>query len=143
MNETRKTRTISRSCLFIDNDCFHQAVFTKALADVAPDTICITVPDGTAGLYVMLEKNVIPSYIFIELTLPRMGGLDFLEVIKRNDILKDIPVVVHTQSPQPHVVLKLKELGAHAIYFRRYEYLGVCNMLTLCFGNGMAGILPN
>jgi CheY-like chemotaxis protein len=134
---------ITGCCLFINDDPYSQAVFTKALNDLSPETICFTAANGIDALYMMLEEQVIPSYIFIELHLPRMGGLEFLKEIKRKESLKEIPVIVHSTSPQPHHVLELKELGAHAIYFRPYEYYGVCNLLTLYFSQQILGIQPN
>lgn len=134
---------ISKCCLFVDNDPLHQAVFARALTDVSPETICFIAPDGIDALYMMLQEKVIPSYIFIELQLPNMGGLEFLRAVKQMDLLKEVPVIVHSTSPQPHRIIELKELGATAIYFRPYDYNGVCNMLTLYFNREMAGILPN
>jgi CheY-like chemotaxis protein len=139
----KQENMITKCCLFIDNDPYSQAIFTRALTDLSPETICFTAANGIDGLYMMLEERVIPSYIFIELDLPRMGGLAFLREIKGKESLKEIPVIVHTTSPQPHQIIELKELGAHAIYFRPYEYYGVCNLLTLYFSQEMAGIQPN
>jgi CheY-like chemotaxis protein len=139
----KQENMIRKCCLFIDNDPYSQAVFTRALTDLSPETICFTAANGMDGLYMMLEEKVMPAYIFIELHLPRMGGLAFLREIKGNESLKGIPVIVHTTSPQPHQIIELKELGAHAIYFRPYEYHGVCNLLTLYFSQEMASIQPN
>ncbi len=134
---------ISKCCLFIDNDPSHQVVFASALKDVSPETICFIVPDGIDALYMMLRENVIPGYIFIELQLPHMGGLEFLRAVRQMELFREIPVIVHSTSPQPHLIIELKELGATAIYFRPYDYQGVCNMLALYYANDASRILPN
>jgi CheY-like chemotaxis protein len=133
----------SKSCLFIDNDSFNQAIFLEALSDVSPHTICLTASDGTDAMHILKKENIIPSYIIIELDLPKMGGLEFLKIIKQDPHLRDIPVIVHSTSPQPHLIIQLKELGATAIYYRPYDYYGVTNMLTLYFNGEMARIQPN
>jgi CheY-like chemotaxis protein len=134
---------VKKYCIFIDDDPYSQAVFTKALSDVSPETICFTAANGIDALYMMTKEDVIPSYIFIELNMPKMNGLEFLKTIKAIQGLKDIPVIVHSTAPQPHKVIELKESGALAIYLRPYEYMGVCNMLHLCFGEHMAAIQQN
>lgn len=132
-----------KKCLLICDDPLDQALFAQALSDVSPDTICLVASNASDALYMMTHENVIPSYIFVELDMPKMNGLEFLREVKTNEELKEIPVVVHSMSPQPHKVIALKEAGAHALYFRPYEYSSVCNMLTLYFTSEMASILPN
>ena len=134
---------IQKCCLFIDNDPYHQAVFTKALSDVSPETICFTAASGFDAFFIMTREKIVPSFIFIELQLPEMSAIDFLKTIKKIEGLKEVPVIVHSTSPQPHKVIELKESGALAIYFRPYEYYGVCNMLNLYFGSEMATIQQN
>ena len=135
--------TINKCCIFIDNDPFDQAVFTKALNDTAPDTICFTAADAYDAMHMMTEEKVMPDYIFVELELPGMNGIEFLKAIKKIESLREIPVIVHSIKPQPHKLIELKESGALAIYFRPYEYYSICNMLALYFGPQMAGIQPN
>lgn len=129
---------ISKCCVLICDDVFDQSVFIKALHDVSPETICITAPNGFDALNLMKKERIIPSYIFVELNMPRMDGIQFLQEIKQNETLKEVPVIVHSTSPQPHKIIQLKESGALAIYFRPYEYVGICNMLTLYFESSMA-----
>jgi CheY-like chemotaxis protein len=143
MMRQKRKRMISKCCLFIDNDSFHQSLFTEALNDLAPETLCLTAANGLDGLYMMMKERVVPSYIFIELNLPKMGAMEFLRQVKQQESLREIPVIVHSSHPQPNEVLELKELGAHAIYFRPYEYHGICNMLMLYFTNEIGVILPN
>lgn len=135
--------TINKCCVFISDDPIDQAIFTHALKDVAPRTICFTMPNGWDALNIMMEEKIRPNYIFVELEMPKMNGLEFLQAIKKNEELKDIPVIVHSTTPQPHQIIALKEYGALAIYFRPYEYYSICNMLNLYFESEMATIQQN
>jgi CheY-like chemotaxis protein len=134
---------ISKCCIFIDEDFRNRAIFTKALNDVSPETLCFTACNGLDALYMMAKENVIPKYIFIELNMPAMDGVEFLKLIKKIQVLKEVPVIVHSTSPQPQKIIELKELGAAAIYFRPYEYSGVCNMLNLYFGPSFISMQQN
>ena len=129
--------------MFIGDDPYDQAVFAKALSDVSPETICFTAANGMDALYMMNEEHVEPDYIFTELYMPGMDAVEFLKRVKSTDHLKLIPVIVHCASPQPHKIIELKEHGAMAIYFRQYEYFGVCNMLNLYFSSAMISLQQN
>jgi CheY-like chemotaxis protein len=134
---------LTKCCLFIDENLRHREIFSEALEYISPNTNCFTASSGTEALHLMVIENVLPAFILIELNLPRMGAKHFLRKIREHEVLRDVPVIVHCTSPLPTEILELKELGAHAIYFRPYDFNGVCNILTLYFTNQMAGILPN
>lgn len=131
------------TCLLINNDLEERAIFKKALHDVSPNTICFTAEDGLDGFCIMMDKNIIPDYIFIELDMPEMDGIGFLREIKGVELLRDIPVIVHAVSPRPHEVIEIKEAGAEAIYMQRYNYTGICNMLNLYMNMIFVNLSPN
>jgi CheY-like chemotaxis protein len=133
---------INKSCILICDDPYDQTIFVRALSDVSPDTICFAVTDPSDALYLMAEEALVPSYIFAEFNMPGMDGIQFLKNIKSIEFLKDIPVIVHTISPQPNKVIELKESGALAIYLRPYRDQGVRNMLNLYFGDEMTILKP-
>ena len=57
----------------------------------------ITAKDGLLGLEA-LEKNPKIDLIFLDLEMPKMNGITFLEKIKNNSLYKDIPVLVLSSS---------------------------------------------
>jgi CheY-like chemotaxis protein len=125
----------TKCCLFISDDPHDQAIFTRALNDISPDAICFTVASAHEAFFMLSEENLVPDYIFVELTMPKMDGLEFLKLLKTIDDLKDIPVIVHSTSPQPQKIIELKQYGASAMYFKPYDYTGICNMLSLYLGS--------
>ena len=50
--------------------------------------------------YLQNSRNVLPCIILLDLNMPRMGGLEFLTVIKEDPLLHHIPVVILTSSRQ-------------------------------------------
>jgi CheY-like chemotaxis protein len=54
---------------------------------------------GTLGKPEDLARNCL---IWLDLNMPRMGGLEFLKVLRADKNLKRIPVVVLTTSDQEH-----------------------------------------
>ena len=130
--------------MLVNDDPGDQAVFVRALGDVTPETLCFTAVDGRDALFMMTNENIIPDYIFVELNMPRLDGIDFLREIRKLADLRDIPVVVHTLYPSQQKINEIREAGAFAIYLDEYHYLGICNLLRLYLTpGGILRISPN
>lgn len=54
-----------------------------------------------------------PDLILLDLNLPRIDGREVLAVIKRDDVLRRIPVVVLTTSQAEEDILKAYDLNAN------------------------------
>lgn len=75
------------------------------------------VADGCEGLDFLQKVGKYanaprPDLIFLDLNMPRMNGCEFLEAIKANTLLNDIPVVVLTTSDVENDVVRSYQLGA-------------------------------
>ncbi len=81
-----------KKILIIDDD----EVFAKTLGDTLPKEKYLVshVSNGEEGLNEM-AKNV-PDLIILDLIMPKLGGLDFLTVLKRNGGNK-IPILISSQ----------------------------------------------
>lgn len=66
--------------------------------------------DGQEGLGKM--KEVKPDLILLDIIMPKMGGFEVMEEMKKDRELKKIPVIVISNSGQPVEVDKAQELGA-------------------------------
>lgn len=47
-----------------------------------------------------------PDLVLVDLNMPRMGGKEFLEVVKNDDELKSVPVMILSSSQNPAEVLE-------------------------------------
>jgi len=64
----------------------------------------------------------------------------FLKKAKTLEALKEMPVILHSPFPVQHRVPELLDMGAHALYFKPYNYSGVCNVLSLYFKDFTAAV---
>ena len=120
-----------RSCMFVNSDPIEQSTFIAALEDVSPETHCIVAEDDTEALDIIQTGILVPDCIFIDLAMPGIDAMRFLYKVKNVELFHEVPVIVHCLHPNAYEVMKLRELGAHAIYYRPYEYWGICNVLSL------------
>jgi CheY-like chemotaxis protein len=76
------------------------------------------VDDGVKALEFLRREGIYadaprPDLILLDLNLPRMGGREVLEVMKADDDLKVIPVVVLTTSDAEEDILRSYQLHAN------------------------------
>jgi CheY-like chemotaxis protein len=103
----------SINILLIDDDKDDQFFFIRALKDFDSTIVCQVANDGLKGL-IFLENNPNPDIIFLDLNMPKMNGFDFLEKIKKDEKMKNIPVVIFTTSNHYKDIKKAGELKAVA-----------------------------
>jgi CheY-like chemotaxis protein len=66
--------------------------------------------NGLEGLEKM--KEIKPDIILLDIIMPKMGGMEVMEEMQKNEELKKIPVVIISNSGQPVEIDKIKKLGA-------------------------------
>lgn len=96
-----------KTILFIEDEADLQKTFKEALQD---DYEVVSALDGELGLRLAEERK--PDLVLLDLILPKMNGFEVLEEIKKNETIKDIPIVVLTNLESVADVDKAIELGA-------------------------------
>ncbi len=83
-----------------------------------PITVVVDGLEGIAyikgeGEYADRDKFPLPRVILLDLKMPRMGGLEFLEWVEKNPQVRVIPTIVLTSSQLPQDVKRAYELKAN------------------------------
>ena len=79
--------------------------------------------DGEKALAWLKDpQNHTPCIILLDLNLPRMNGIEFLKIIKQDDGLKRIPVVVLTTSEEEQDKIDSFNLGVAGYMLKPPDY---------------------
>ncbi|MCP4456100.1 MAG: response regulator [Planctomycetes bacterium] len=90
-----------KSLLLIEDDTVDALAIKRAIDQTGELDELIHVVNGEEGLaYLRCQDNETPFLIMLDLNMPRMNGLEFLEAIKNDQMLCRIPVVVLTTSTE-------------------------------------------
>ena len=77
---------------------------------------------GEAVEYLRAEGSAEPCVILLDLNMPGIDGFEFLRVVKADEALKDIPVVVLTTSPAEADKMESLRLGAAGHIIKCFDY---------------------
>src|SRR5690349_6973227 len=104
----------SRSLTFflVDDDIDDASLFQETLSNVNSAIRFAHAADGQEALDQLLSKSISPDLIFLDLNMPRMDGKQCLALIKQEDELKDIPVIMYTTSSQSQDIEETMLKGA-------------------------------
>ena len=104
-----------RDILLVEDDPADALLVEEALRARGAARSIAWVPDGVAALELLRDPEATrPDLIVVDLNMPRMNGRELLAVLKADDELKAIPVVVLTTSDAPADVRAAYERHANA-----------------------------
>jgi len=105
--------------LLADDDHDDCMFFKKALEELDPSAKLEFVNDGDL-LMIYLEKPLqeLPDVIFLDINMPRKNGIECLSELKKNEKLKNIPVVMFSTSNSWETINSLFKSGAQ-IYIHK------------------------
>ena len=63
---------------------------------------------------VAMVETFLPDMILLDLQMPEMDGTEALEIIRKNDWGKNIPVIVLTNLGEEESPKRLRDLGIHS-----------------------------
>lgn len=69
-------------------------------------------PDGEACVEHLQERTKVPNIVVLDVMMPRMDGLQVLEVIREDDTLCELPVLMLTARSREEDVVKGFKQGA-------------------------------
>jgi CheY-like chemotaxis protein len=72
-----------------------------------------TAKDGEEAISIL--QNYMPDVILLDLVMPRKDGFSTLEDIKKDDKLKNIPVIVTSNLAQKEDIDRVRALGANEV----------------------------
>src|SRR5512139_646614 len=92
-----------QSILLIEDDIVDQAMVKEALKEIGSSVKLTIASDGEEALEYLRDAER-PGLILLDLNLPRMNGLEFLQELRQSDGLCHLPVVVlSTSAHEPDV----------------------------------------
>ncbi len=89
----------SKPILLVEDDLVDAMTVERALKDLnVTNPLAHTLNGEEALEYLRNDSNEKPCVILLDLNMPKMNGIELLKILKADDELKRVPVVVLTTS---------------------------------------------
>jgi CheY-like chemotaxis protein len=98
----------NKKILVVEDDVVLRDVLKEKLLQKGYDVS--SVEDGEQAMRFMSETK--PDLILLDILMPRKSGMEVMEEMNQDPSLKEIPIIVISNSGQPVEVQRAKELGA-------------------------------
>lgn len=101
-----------KTIFHIDDDDDDIDFFATAVSQLSASVHYFSFTDAAAALKTLVNGELIPDAIFLDLNIPVINGHDFLSRLKTVESLHHIPVIVLSTSSDPYTMQQLKNPGA-------------------------------
>lgn len=101
---------LPETVLYVDDDPEDQEFFVTSLSASRPNSQCYLAIDSKSALEV-ISSIPKPKYIFIDLHLPKMNGIELLKKLKAMSEFAAIPTYILSTSLFEPYEVAIKELG--------------------------------
>jgi CheY-like chemotaxis protein len=89
----------TKECLIIDDDKDDQEIFIMCVRKISKDINCRTMDDGVEAIATLTaDEHYTPDYIFIDVNMPKMNGLECLKIIKNIKRLANSKIFMYSTT---------------------------------------------
>jgi len=113
----------SKPILLVEDDTVDVMTVKRALKDLQVTSELVPARDGEEALaYLRDDGNARPCVILLDLNMPKMNGTEFMQIVKADEALRRIPVIVLTTSNSDQDISRSFELGAAGYMVKSVDY---------------------
>ena len=110
--------------LIIDDDLVDAMTIKRAFKDIGVNNRIDLVGNGEEALkFLRGDENEKPALIFLDLNMPKMNGIEFLRILRQDDQLNMIPVIILTTSKDEHDKVNSFKLGIAGYIVKPVDYM--------------------
>lgn len=113
----------SKPILLVEDDQVDAMTVKRALKELNVTNPLVHRENGEAALAHLRDPgSEKPCIILLDLNMPLMNGIEFLQVVKQDEILRRIPVVVLTTSEEQQDKVSSFDLGVAGYMAKPVDY---------------------
>ncbi|HEY3327815.1 MAG TPA: response regulator [Novimethylophilus sp.] len=115
-------RIKNKPILLVEDDQVDAMTVKRALKELHVTNPVTHVENGEAAVEHLRGPDEKPCIILLDLNMPKMGGIEFLQIAKHDDGIKMIPVVVLTTSEEQQDKVESFNLGVAGYMTKPVDY---------------------
>ncbi|WP_397364614.1 response regulator [Olleya sp. R77988] len=108
--------------LLIEDDMIEIMKLNRTISTLKLDHKIIEANNGEEALKILEEKDSLPNIILLDLNMPKINGIEFLNILKNDEILKYIPTIILTTSNNQKDLLECYKTGVAGYVIKPLKY---------------------
>ncbi len=122
--------SLSLNILLIEDDAIEVMKFNRVLKNLESNHKIVEANNGEDALIILREKAIIPDIIVLDLNMPKINGIEFLTILKNDEVLKYIPAIILTTSDNHKDLLECYKIGIAGYIIKPLKYEDYVNRIT-------------
>jgi CheY-like chemotaxis protein len=100
---------------YVDDDADDREIFGLALNEINPNYEVHYAQDGQDAIVKLLQLPKPPAFIFLDINMPVMTGIECLAKLKSDSNLKNTPVIIYSTTADEKEAHSYFRLGAQDV----------------------------
>ena len=97
--------------LFIEDDVIETMKLQRTVSKLQLKHNIKEAKNGEEALTFLRSDSALPDIILLDLNMPRMNGLEFLRILKADEVMKYLPTIILTTSENQADLLEAYRIG--------------------------------
>ena len=119
------------SILLVEDNVIEIMKIRRTITTLNNNYKLVEVRNGEEALLYLKAKNTIPDIILLDLNMPKIGGIEFLSILKKNEKFNHIPTIILTTSNYQNDLLECYKLGISGYILKPLKYDDYVDKITL------------
>ena len=108
--------------LLIEDDMIEVMKLNRTMASLKLNHKITEANNGEDALKILEKKDELPDIILLDLNMPKINGIEFLNILKNDPILKYIPTIILTTSNNQKDLLECYKIGIAGYVLKPLKY---------------------
>ncbi|WP_147676589.1 response regulator [Algibacter pacificus] len=108
--------------LLIEDDMIEVMKFQRTISSLQLNHKIIEANNGEDALKILERKDELPDIILLDLNMPKINGIEFLNILKADEVLKYIPTIILTTSQNQKDLLECYKIGIAGYVLKPLKY---------------------
>ncbi len=108
--------------LLIEDDTIEVMKLNRAIKKLEMSHQLIEARNGEEALKILKEDKNLPDIIFLDLNMPKINGIEFLRILKTDEVLRFLPTIILTTSNNQKDMLECYQVGIAGYILKPLKY---------------------
>lgn len=108
--------------LLIEDDMIEIMKFNRTVSSLKLKHNIVEANNGEDALVILEKKAELPDIILLDLNMPKINGIEFLKILKGDEVFRHIPTIILTTSSNKKDLLECYKIGVSGYVLKPLKY---------------------